>query len=139
MSGSLKKVLLVDDDPDDQYLTQRALKATGFNIEIGMVENGKELMDFLRLNSSKPELLPDLILLDLNMPEMDGIATLRALRQIKVPKRIYTVVFTTSSSTLDINESYDQGADFFLTKPGNFNELTNSLRELCVHWFGDRH
>lgn len=139
MNSPSKKVLLVDDDPDDQYLTQRALKATGLNVELSMVENGRELMELLNQNAAKPELLPDLILLDLNMPEMDGLATLRELRRITIKKRIYLVVFTTSNSTFDIHESYDHGADYFLTKPGNFNELTNSIGKLCTHWFNDLH
>lgn len=138
MSSSSRKILLVDDDPDDQYLTQRALKSIGLDIEISSAENGKELLEFLQSHASQPDLLPDLILLDLNMPEMDGISTMRALRKVKVPKRIYLVVFSTSSSSIDIKEAYDQGADFFLTKPGNFTELTNSIRKLCSHWFNEQ-
>ena len=133
-----KKVLLVDDDPDDQYLTQRALKATGLDLELCVAENGHDMMSLLKENiKANGTSLPDLILLDLNMPEMDGISALQELRKLPVMKKIPVVVFSTSNSTLDVSESYDQGADFFLTKPGDFAELTQKIGELCKHWFSD--
>lgn len=130
-----KKVLLVDDDPDDQYLTQRALKATGLDLDLNIAENGRDMLTLLQKNiSSSPSLLPDLILLDLNMPAMDGITALKELRKLPLKKKIPIVVFTTSNSALDARESYDKGADFFLTKPGDFEELTQKIGELCKHW-----
>lgn len=138
MSEKPKKVLLVDDDPDDQYLTRRALQATGLNLELQFAGNGREMMDLLRLQISQgPSALPNLILLDLNMPEMDGITAMEEMRKLPLIKKIPVVVFSTSNSSLDIDDSYNQGADFFMTKPGSFEELSLKIADLCKHWFSD--
>ncbi len=134
-SKHIRRILMVDDDPDDQYLTHQALKTTQLYFEIDFVENGQEMLDYLECKTKEVNALPDMILLDLNMPEMDGMRALQELRKLGLQERIHIVVFSTSNSNLDIDEAYEHGAKYFLTKPSGFDELSQKINDLCKHWF----
>ncbi len=129
------KILVVDDDPDDQYLTQRAFAATKLDVELGIANNGKEMIDLLTKNSKDPLSLPDLILLDLNMPEMDGIRAIEAFRKMPTSKKVFLVAFSTSNAEHDIKRCYEHGVDFYLAKSASFEELTSSFQSLINQWF----
>lgn len=131
-------ILMADDDPDDQILLKEALKENNIPNSVCFVENGEELIDFLhkRGKFEEVELLPGLILLDLNMPKMDGRQALKLLKADPVLKKIPIVVLTTSRADSDILECYDLGVNSFISKPVNFAELVDITREISNYWLG---
>ncbi len=144
MTNSMNKlnnkvtILMADDDPDDQMLLQEALKENNIPNSVCFVENGEELIEFLhkRGKFEGVELLPGLILLDLNMPKMDGRQALKLLKADPILKKIPIVVLTTSRADSDILECYDLGVNSFISKPVNFAELVDITREISHYWLG---
>lgn len=144
MTNSINKlnnkvtILMADDDPDDQMLLQEALKENNIPNSVCFVENGEELIEFLhkRGKFEGVELLPGLILLDLNMPKMDGRQALKLLKADPILKKIPIVVLTTSRADSDILECYDLGVNSFISKPVNFAELVDITREISHYWLG---
>lgn len=136
-------ILMADDDEDDRLLAQDALRESGQNAELYFVSDGKQLLDYLRLEGEftpnehdarvkAPR--PDLILLDLNMPRLDGR---EALRQIKVDpmlRRTPVVILTTSRAEEDIWRAYDDGANSYVTKPVSFDGLVDVMKDLRRYW-----
>ncbi len=131
-------ILMADDDPDDQILLQEALKENNIPNSVCFVENGEELLDFLhkRGKFEGVEFSPGLILLDLNMPKMDGRQALKLLKADPLLKKIPIVVLTTSRADSDILECYDLGVNSFISKPVNFAELVDVTREISNYWLG---
>lgn len=131
-------ILMADDDPDDQILLQEALKENNIPNSVCFVENGEELIDFLnkRGKFEGVEFTPGLILLDLNMPKMDGRQALKLLKADPILKKIPIVVLTTSRADSDILECYDLGVNSFVSKPVNFAELVEVTREISNYWLG---
>lgn len=132
-------ILLADDDPDDRMLTQRALKKSRLVNELHMVEDGEELMRYLRREGeyADPDTAPwpGLILLDLNMPRKDGREALREIKSDPKLRRIPVIVLTTSEAELDILRSYDLGVNAFVTKPVTFDGLATAIQRLGQFWF----
>ena len=132
-------ILLAEDDPDDRLLTRRALSKSRLANTIQTVEDGEELMDYLRREgayedpSDAPR--PGLILLDLNMPRMDGREALRKIKSDPDLRRIPVVVLTTSEADQDILQSYDLGVNAFVTKPVTFDGLADVIQALGEFWF----
>ena len=132
-------LLLADDDPDDRMLTRRALTKSRLANSLYTVEDGEELMQYLRREGkfSDPALSPRpaLILLDLNMPRKDGREALKEIKEDPNLRRIPVVVLTTSMAEHDILRSYDLGVNAFVTKPVTFEELANAIRRIGDFWF----
>ena len=132
-------ILLADDDPDDRMLTERALKASRLANQIEMVEDGEELMQYLRREGeySDPNVSPrpGIILLDLNMPRKDGREALREIKSDPSLRRIPVIVLTTSEAEQDILRSYDLGVNAFVTKPVTFDGLAKAIQKLGEFWF----
>ena len=132
-------ILLVDDDPDDLHMTRRALERNGFSGEVYSVGDGEELLDFLRhVGKFAPPALsptPDLILLDLNMPKMDGREALAEIKSDETLRHIPVVVMTTSTAEQDIRRAYDLGSNSFISKPITLAELVEITRVLGQYWF----
>ena len=132
-------ILLAEDDPDDRMLTIRALQHNRLANDVKWVEDGEELMDYLyhrgpyESPASAPQ--PGLILLDLNMPRMDGREALQAIKADPELRRIPVVVLTTSHAERDVVQSYDLGVNAFVTKPVTFVELADALKVLGNFWF----
>jgi CheY-like chemotaxis protein len=131
-------ILMADDDADDRLLAQDALTESKIPSELRFVENGEELMDYLRRKgkfsaASAPR--PDVILLDLNMPKKDGREALREIKTSRELRRIPVVVLTTSQVDTDVGQIYDLGANSFITKPVSFDALVNVMRTLGQYWF----
>jgi len=123
-------IIWADDDPDDIYLVHQVLKETGQSYDIVVVSNGKEVLDYLsRVN---PEEYPCLIILDINMPVLDGKQTLASLKKHPQFQDISVVVFTTSNSPTDRLFCRHYGAEFF-TKPSSFTALRSSVVDLLRH------
>lgn len=132
-------ILLVEDDLDDQALMRRALRKGRFRADLQIVSDGQEAMDYLlrRGDFANPECppRPDLILLDLNMPTLDGGQVLRQIRAHPDLRRIPVVVLTTSREEEDVLRSYDLGCNSFITKPMDMDAFIEMLRTLESYWF----
>jgi len=131
-------ILMAEDDADDRLLAREALFECPRTAELRFVEDGEELLDYLGHSGkySFPEDAPrpDLILLDLNMPRLDGREALRRIKSTEEFRRIPIVVMTTSNSPEDINLSYDAGANSFITKPLSFSELVELMKLVGNYW-----
>jgi len=121
-------VLLVDDDSTDRELFIEAINLVGEKYRVTEATNGREAMTYLQA----AEMLPDLIILDLNMPIKDGRETLKEIKQHDTLKRIPVCIMSTSSAHFDILSSYENGANLFLVKPFDFKELIDMLSSLLT-------
>ncbi len=132
-------ILMADDDLDDQLLAKEALVAAKLTNTINFVNDGVDLLDYLyqRGKYSKPDSAPrpGLILMDLNMPRMDGREALGIIKEDKELKTIPVVVLTTSNAEEDILRTYDLGVNSFISKPVSFEKLTETMQGLAQYWF----
>jgi two-component system response regulator len=133
-------ILVADDDVDQHFLIHKALKEIGADNPVYFLGDGQELIDHLNdhLNSPSPEKplpLPSLILLDLNMPRMDGYEALKIVKEHEQWKEIPVVVLSTSRNPDDVSNSYEKGANSFFTKPMDYRELVVLMDLLKTYWF----
>jgi CheY-like chemotaxis protein len=129
-------VVLAEDDPATCKLAEMAIDDIGSVMEFQVVQDGQELMEFLRRQGEHGDAWrPYLILLDLNMPRMDGFEVLSAIRDDDGLKDLPVVVLTTSDSRSDIMRCYKMGANSFVTKPTGFSALQEMFRSLEHYWF----
>jgi CheY-like chemotaxis protein len=130
--------LMADDDPDDRLLIREAFQESLLSNSIYFVEDGVELMDYLRhqagFSNPTEAPTPDLILLDLNMPRKDGREALAEIKSDPQLRYIPVVVLTTSKAEEDIMRSYDIGAASYITKPVTFDGLVEAIRGLGQYW-----
>ena len=139
--ADLKNValLIAEDDPEDRMLTGEALEDAGMGEQIHFVEDGEELLDFLRRQGRYQDLqgasLPRLILLDLNMPRMDGREALKEIKADASLRHIPIIAFTTSKAEEDILKTYDLGVASFITKPVTYDALVNVMKTVDNYWF----
>ncbi len=129
-------ILLVEDDPADAGLAKRALREGRILCRVSHVRDGVEAMEFLRRTDQfvgAPR--PDLILLDLNMPRMDGRAVLQELKADPELKTIPVVILTTSDVDRDVNASYLLGANSFITKPMDMDAFFDAVKSVEEYWF----
>ncbi|MDH3452712.1 MAG: response regulator [Gammaproteobacteria bacterium] len=132
-------ILLVEDNPDDAALTLRALEKNEItNDMVKVAGNGVEALDYLfgmgEYSGRDTTAQPQLILLDLKMPKMDGIEVLRRLRQDDRTRLLPVVVLTSSDEKEDIVKIYNLGANSYIRKPVDFDEFTEAVRQLGVYW-----
>ncbi len=140
MKKGTGKILVIDDDHEDQLLIQRAFSESASECELQILDNGEGALDLLRRTSESRELShPDLIILDLNMPRMSGIEVLQVIDSDPRLRRIPVIVFTTSSAEDDINSCYDLGASSFIQKPSTFRELKEVIASVHRYWFNTVH
>jgi CheY-like chemotaxis protein len=132
-------ILLADDDPDDREMTRKALEKNHLANDLHTVTNGEELLDFLRHRGpyAPPAHAPTpgLILLDLNMPKMDGREALAEIKKDPALRRIPVVVMTTSRAEQDILCTYALGSNSFISKPVTLAALVEVMRVLGQYWF----
>lgn len=132
-------ILLADDDEDDRMLTREALAESRLANDLHMVADGEELMDYLLRRDRYVALAdsprPGLILLDLNMPKMDGREALKEIKSHATLRQIPVVILTTSKAEEDIYRTYDLGANSFITKPVMFDSLVKVMKDLGKYWF----
>jgi chemotaxis family two-component system response regulator Rcp1 len=137
-SGTPIEVLLVEDSPGDVRLTQEAFRSANPSIHLHVTTDGVEAMAFLRregVHLRAPR--PDLILLDLNLPKMDGREVLAHIKKDESLKRIPTVILTTSDAEVDITKSYQLHANCYLNKPVQLNEFENLVKSINDFWLTD--
>jgi chemotaxis family two-component system response regulator Rcp1 len=130
------EILLVEDSPGDVRLTQEALKDSKLYNNLNVVPDGVEAMAFLRRQeqyTNAPR--PDLILLDLNLPRMDGRQVLQEIKNDESLKRIPVVVLTTSSNETDIFITYNLHANCYISKPVDFTQFINVVKSIEHFWF----
>jgi len=131
-------ILMADDDSDDRELTEEAFQEVRFANDLRFVRDGRDLLDYLtRTNgyTSENAPFPGLILLDLNMPRMDGREALTAIKANPRLKAIPVVILTTSKADEDIVRSYELGAASYIPKPVTFMGLVNAMKTLSDYWF----
>jgi len=132
-------ILMAEDDSDDQLLVRDALNEAGFRMDLRFVSNGVELLDYLhqknRFHNGTTSPPPGLIILDLNMPKMDGREALKEIKADPELRKIPVVILTTSTADPDIAKAYDLGANSFISKPAAFNMLVNIMRSIGQYWF----
>jgi len=132
-------ILMADDDADDRRLTRDALEESRLANDLRFVENGEQLLDYLRHQgkyttpSEAPR--PGLILLDLNMPRKDGRSALKEIKADPDLRQIPVTVLTTSKADEDIFRSYDLGVNSYIVKPVTFEALVDILQTLEKYWF----
>lgn len=132
-------ILMADDDPEDTQMAREALDSARLANELHIVGDGEELLDYLNRRgnyqdpASSPQ--PGLILLDLNMPKMDGREALSKIKANEELRRIPVVVLTTSSAEEDIYRSYDLGVSGYITKPVSFAGLVDVMSQMGSYWF----
>jgi CheY-like chemotaxis protein len=132
-------LLIADDDPEDRSLMIEAWRESHFANDVQCVENGEELLDYLlhRNKFKHPESAPrpGLILLDLNMPKLDGREALREIKSNPELRGIPIVVLTTSKAEEDIYRTYQLGVNSFISKPVTFDSLVELAKDLGHYWF----
>ncbi len=132
-------ILMADDDEDDRMLVREALAESQFPIDLHIVSNGEELLDYLYNRGQYTDKTiaprPRLILLDLNMPKKDGLEVLRDIKTDPSLRHIPVVVLTTSGAEEDIYHTYDLGANSFIIKPVTFASLVEVMKSVGKYWF----
>ena len=128
---SSRSIALIEDNPDDEALTLRALRRNGIANEIVVLRDGAEALDFL-LAPDTPA--PQLILLDLKLPRVDGLQVLQRLRSEPKTRVLPIVVLTSSNEDRDLVESYRLGANSYIRKPVDFDQFSESVRQLGLYW-----
>ncbi len=133
----LKSILIAEDDADDRFLMQTALDESKSEDKIKFVENGIELLNYLNgLKASNGEIhYPDFILLDLNMPKMDGREALKTLKSNSEFKKIPVIVFSTTKNELEVKRCYELGANTYVVKPVSFDSLVETIQHIRNYWF----
>jgi len=131
-------ILLVEDNPEDEALTLRALKKNKIRNEIVVVRDGAEALDFLFCRNSfadrDPDTLPALILLDIKLPKIDGLEVLRRVRAEQRMQRLPIVLLSSSNEKQDVIEGYKHGANSYVRKPIDFTQFTEAIQQLGFYW-----
>ena len=133
-----KIILLVEDNPDDVQLTLRALKKNKIMNEVVVAQDGVEALEYLfgtgKYAGRDTKVLPQVVLLDLKMPRMDGHEVLQRIRKDERTKLLPIVILTTSSEDRDRVESYKVGANSYIRKPVDFNQFAEAVQQLGLYW-----
>ncbi len=133
-----KIILLVEDNPDDEALTLRALKKNNILNEVVVAHDGAEALDFLFATGPYTgrdiHIMPQIILLDLKLPKIDGLEVLRRLRADSRTKLLPTIILTSSSEEADIINGYHLGANSYVRKPVDFAQFVEAVRQLGLYW-----
>ena len=130
-------ILIADDDMDDRLLMDKALRQSGYTQSIQFVDDGEDLMHYLRRQSRYTEQnapWPDLLILDLNMPRMNGFQALSEIKDDPDLRRLPVVIMTTSAADEDVIKTYNLGVNSFVTKPFNFMRLVEMVAALKTYW-----
>jgi len=133
-----KIILLAEDNPDDVLLTQRAFKKSNILNELVVVRDGEEALDYLfaegKYKNRDKNIMPELILLDLKMPKLDGLQVLERIRKDPRTKQLPVVILTTSKEESDVVKSYCLGANSFISKPVDFDQFIAAVKQLGLYW-----
>jgi two-component system response regulator len=132
-------ILLVEDNAIDEELTILALRKAKIQNEIVVTRDGAEALDYLfatGAHAGRNRRLPQLVLLDLNLPTLDGLEVLRRIRATPRTTMLPVVILTSSNESRDVSSSYRAGANSYIVKPVDFHEFSESVRQLGTYWLG---
>ncbi len=137
-NGDSRIILLVEDNPGDELLTLRALKKNHISNAVVIVRDGVEALDYLFASGAyagrDPLQVPELILLDLKLPKVDGLEVLRRIRHDERTRLLPVIMLTSSLEDSDIAASYANGCNSYVRKPVDFTEFTEAVRQLGLYW-----
>lgn len=131
MAEVTRLILLVEDDPDHELLTIRALKKSNITHDVRVARDGEEAVEAL---FGPNAIRPQLILLDLKLPKIDGLEVLRRIRDNSATSMLPVVVLTSSDEERDVVRSYKLGVNSYIRKPVNFNDFAEATRQLGMYW-----
>jgi len=132
-----KVILLVEDNPDDEKLTRRALEMNHIMNEVVTAHDGVEALDYLFCtgpHAGREFVLPSLVLLDLKLPRLNGLEVLKRLRQDERTRRLPVVILTSSKEEQDLIASYNNGANSYIRKPVDFAQFVEAVKQLGLYW-----
>jgi CheY-like chemotaxis protein len=133
-----KMILLVEDNPDDEALTVRALRKNNIGNKLQVVRDGAEALEFIFCTGAYADRdlhdTPQVILLDLKLPKVDGLEVLRRIRADERTQRQPVVILTSSNEQQDLVNSYNLGVNSYVRKPVDFNEFIEAVRQLGLYW-----
>lgn len=133
-----KIILLVEDNPDDELLTIRALEKHNIANEIVVARDGAEALDYLfgrgEFSDKETHHIPQVVLLDLKLPKVDGLEVLKQIRSDERTKLLPVVILTSSSEESDMIRSYRKGANSYVRKPVEFEQFAEAVRQIGVYW-----
>jgi two-component system response regulator len=133
-----RMLLLVEDNPDDEALTLRALKQNKISNEVVVARDGAEALDFLfctgAYENRDRHVLPEVVLLDLKLPKIDGLEVLRRLRADERTRLLPVVILTSSGEERDLVTGYRLGANSYIRKPVDFDQFVEAVRNLGLYW-----
>ena len=135
MIDDLQRVLLVEDDADDEELTLRGFKRINLENPVDVARDGQEALDYLFGSdgrASRP--LPVVVMLDLKLPRIGGLEVLKRIRSEERTHRVPVVILTSSSEDRDIIDGYDSGANSYVRKPIQFDEFATAIAQLGMYW-----
>ncbi len=132
------EILLVEDNEDDELLTLRAIKLNKIANRIVVARDGQEALDYLfctgQYQTNNPTSVPNLILLDINLPKISGIEVLQRIRSMDKTRLIPVVILTSSNLEKDIVETYKLGVNSYIIKPVNFDQFVESVKQIGMYW-----
>ena len=138
MKHSEKIILLVEDNPDDELLTLMAFKDNKITNEVVVVRDGEEALDYLfgtgRYQNRDLDIQPQVVLLDLKLPKVDGLEVLQKIRSNPITKILPVVILTSSKEEVDIVNSYQLGANSYIRKPVDFEQFSEAIKQLGLYW-----
>lgn len=133
-----KAILLIEDNPDDEFLTLRALKQHNITNDVVVVRDGAEALEFLFGTGAHAgrdvSIMPQVILLDLKLPKIDGLQVLRRIRADERTKLLPVVILTSSTEEQDLVSGYSLGANSYVRKPVEFPDFAEAVRQLGLYW-----
>lgn len=133
-----KPILLIEDNPSDIGLTQRALQRSNITNELVVATDGEEGLDYLfcrgRWAGRANHALPVVVLLDLKLPKVDGLEVLRAIRADPATRRVPVVILTSSREEQDVATGYDLGVNSYIRKPVDFTQFAETIKQLGLYW-----
>jgi len=135
-----KLILLIEDNPDDELLALRALKKNNITSDVVVVRDGLEAVNYLFAKGEYADRdknnIPDVILLDLKLPKLDGVEVLKRIRENDVTCMIPVVMLTSSNEERDIMNAYKVGANSFICKPVDFEQFLEATKQIGTYWLG---
>lgn len=129
------RILLIEDNPADVLLTEHAFRSNGLHNEIEVCKDGEAAIDYLRAHEHDHATLPDLVLLDLNLPKISGLDVLQFIKTHDQLKRLPVIVLTSSSAGPDVDRSYAAHANGYIVKPVDFAQLQVIVKSMDQFWF----
>lgn len=131
-------ILLVEDNPDDEALTVRAFKKSNLSNDVVVAHDGVEALDYLFARGAfadrNPHELPNLVLLDIKLPKLDGLEVLERIRENELTRMLPVVMLTSSKEQDDLARSYELGANSYIRKPVDFAQFMTAIQQLGLYW-----